>query len=151
NLVLRAARALAEAGDVRGFAELVLDKRVPVASGLGGGSADAAAVLGALNSLWSLGLERGRLLEIAAMVGSDVPALLVGGPVLARGRGERVAPAPVASLDLALVTFSFGVGTADAFAWWDEDGGRTGPDPAAALAALARGGTAGPAAGALTG
>ena len=142
NLVLRAARALAEAGDVRGFAEFVLDKRVPVASGLGGGSADAAAALRALNDLWSLGFAPDRLLEIAATVGSDVPALLLGGPVLARGRGDRVEPAPVAFLDLAVVPFSFGVSTAQAFAWWDEDGGRTGPDPGAALAALAGGGPA---------
>jgi 4-diphosphocytidyl-2-C-methyl-D-erythritol kinase len=150
NLVLRAARALAEVGDVRGFAEFVLDKRVPVAGGLGGGSADAAAALCALNDLWSLGFTRERLQEVAATVGSDVPALVAGGPTLMRGRGERVAPAAVASLVLAVVPFSFGVSTADAFAWWDEDGGRTGPDPAAALAGLAPGGTPGSAAGALT-
>ena len=142
NLVLRAARALAKAGEVRGFAEFVLDKRVPVAGGLGGGSADAAAALRALNDLWSLGFGPQRLQEIAATVGSDVPALVAGGPAIARGRGERVAPAAVASLDLAVVPFSFGVRTADAFAWWDEDGARTGPDPAAALAALAPGAAA---------
>src|SRR2546429_652404 len=83
-------RALAEVEDVRGFAEFVLDKRVPVAGGLGGGSADAASALRVLNDLWSLGLARGRLQEIAATVGSDVPALVAGGAVLARGRGERV-------------------------------------------------------------
>ena len=137
NLVLRAAAALSEAaGGIRGFAEFVLDKRVPAAAGLGGGSGDAAAALTTLNALWNLGLGDEELGRVGAQVGSDVPALLAGRPVVARGRGERVEAAVVARLALVLVTFSFGVSTADAFGWWDEDGGQTGPDPAGALAAL---------------
>jgi 4-diphosphocytidyl-2C-methyl-D-erythritol kinase len=131
NLVLRAARELAEAGGVRGFADVVLEKRVPPAAGLAGGSGDAAATLRALNDLWALTLPDERLMEIGAAIGSDVPAMLVGGGALARGRGERVEPFPVAAFDWAIATFSFGVSTADAFRWWDEDGAATGPDPSA--------------------
>jgi 4-diphosphocytidyl-2-C-methyl-D-erythritol kinase len=138
NLALRAARALAEEGGVRGFAEIVLEKRVPVAAGLGGGSADAAAVLRALNELWELGRADHELRALGASVGSDVPALLAGGPCIARGRGERVERVAGARLDLVVVGFSFGVSTADAFRWWDEDGAVAGPDPEAALSALAR-------------
>jgi 4-diphosphocytidyl-2-C-methyl-D-erythritol kinase len=140
NLVLRAATAMAEAEGVRGFAEFVLTKHVPPAAGLGGGSADAAATLRALNDLWGLGLGGGALSDIGATVGSDVPALLAGGPVMARGRGERVERMPGAvPMDWAIVTFAVGVSTAEAFAWWDEDGGPSGPDPGPLLAALAGG------------
>ena len=136
--ILRAAHALAEAGDVRGFAEVVLEKLVPVAAGLGGGSADAAAALRALNDLWGLGRTDEQLRAVGAAIGSDVPALLLGGPCLARGRGERVEPVAAPRLDLVVVGFSFGVSTADAFRWWDEDGGVTGPGPDGFLAALER-------------
>lgn len=139
NLVLRAARALAEAVDARGFADITLEKRVPVAAGLGGGSADAAAVLRALNELWGCGLDEAALLEVATSVGSDVPALLPGRPAIARGRGEQVQAFAAASFELALVTFPFGLSTGDVFDWWDRDGGQTGPDPRPALAAAAEG------------
>lgn len=129
NLVLRAARELARAtGEERG-AGLLLVKRIPVAAGLGGGSADAAAALRALDRLWGWGLGRERLAEIGAEVGSDVPALVHGGPTLARGRGERVEPIPVPRTWWVLLTFDEGVATGDAFSWWDEDGSETGPDP----------------------
>ena len=67
-------------------------KRIPAGGGLGGGSADAAAVLRALNELWGVGLSREELAEIGAQVGSDVPALVLGGPVVMEGRGEKVSP-----------------------------------------------------------
>ena len=102
---------------------MTLEKRIPSAAGLGGGSSDAAASLRALNQLWGCGLDDEQLRDVGASVGSDVPALMMGGPVLARGRGERVEPAPLPPLSLVLVTFSFGVSTPDAFRWWDEDGG----------------------------
>jgi 4-diphosphocytidyl-2-C-methyl-D-erythritol kinase len=129
NLVLRAASALAERAHVRGFAEITLGKQIPSAAGLGGGSADAAATLRALNQLWSCGLGDEELHEVAAAVGSDVPALLAGRAVAVRGRGESVEPVRMAGLNLALATFGFGVSTADAFGWWDEDGRPAGPDP----------------------
>jgi 4-diphosphocytidyl-2-C-methyl-D-erythritol kinase len=139
NLVLRAARSLADAVGVRGFADITLEKRVPTGAGLGGGSADAAATLRALNELWDCGLHDAALEEVGQTVGSDVPALLADGAAVARGRGERVEPVQVPSLELALVTFPFGISTAEAFGWWDEDGGRTGPDPEPALAAAMAG------------
>ena len=67
-------------------------KRIPAGGGLGGGSADAAAVLRALNELWTIGLSREELAEVGAQVGSDVPALVLGGPVIMEGRGEDVSP-----------------------------------------------------------
>ena len=92
NLAWRAAQALRQAtGCARGV-RIVLGKRIPQGAGLGGGSADAAAVLNGLNELWGLGLPKARLCGIAAAVGSDVPALTLGGPVLMEGRGERVTP-----------------------------------------------------------
>lgn len=138
NLVLRAASALADRVHARGFAEIVLDKRVPAAAGLGGGSADAAATLKALNEMWGAGLDEAELLDVAQAVGSDVPALLAGGSVFVEGRGERLQPVRMSGLHLALATFSFGVATAEAFGWWDEDGASTGPDPAPILEAADR-------------
>jgi 4-diphosphocytidyl-2-C-methyl-D-erythritol kinase len=139
NLVLRAASALAAEAGVTGFADIELEKLIPVAGGLGGGSADAAAVILALNDLWDLGLPDRSLREIAALVGSDVPALLAGGAVLAQERGELIEKVEVPSYEWAIVPFPFGVNTAHSFAWWDEDGGVTGEDPAATLAAARSG------------
>ena len=73
-------------------AAIRVTKRIPAGGGLGGGSADAAAVLLALNELWKIGLSREELAEIGAQVGSDVPALVLGGPVIMEGRGEKVTP-----------------------------------------------------------
>ncbi|MDP8955343.1 MAG: 4-(cytidine 5'-diphospho)-2-C-methyl-D-erythritol kinase [Actinomycetota bacterium] len=129
NLVLRAADALARRVDATGFADVLLEKRIPVAAGLGGGSADAAATLLALNDLWGSGLSDEDLRAVGTEVGSDVPALLSGGPALARGRGERVEPLGLPRMRWVLVTFPFGVSTRDAYRWWDEDESRTGNDP----------------------
>lgn len=71
-------------------ARISVTKRIPAGGGLGGGSADAAAVLRALNGLWGAGLDRASLCEVAAEVGSDVPALVMGGAVIMEGRGEKV-------------------------------------------------------------
>ena len=90
NLAVRAARALAAAAGVSRGVRIRIVKRIPAGAGLGGGSADAAAVLNGLNELWGMGLPKERLCEIGAEVGSDVPALVLGGMVLMEGRGERV-------------------------------------------------------------
>ena len=92
NLVLRAAYALAGRIGRKPLAALTLTKSIPVAGGLAGGSADAAAALVALDALWETGLERDDLLAVAATIGSDVPFLVVGGTALGTGRGELVAP-----------------------------------------------------------
>ncbi len=92
NLVLRAARALAAATGSPAHARLHLRKQIPVAGGLAGGSADAAAALVACDALWGTGLPRDQLAEIGAEVGSDVPFLVLGGTALGTGRGEILSP-----------------------------------------------------------
>ncbi len=94
NLVLAAARALAEAGGCQGGAAIELTKRVPVAAGLGGGSADAAAALLALASLWGLGTPAPGLADIALGLGADVPVCLESRPAFVGGIGEELEPAP---------------------------------------------------------
>ena len=90
NLATRAAKLLRRETRPRHRARLVIRKRIPVAAGLGGGSSDAAAALRALARLWSTGLERRSLARLAAAVGSDVPLFIIGGTVLACGRGDNV-------------------------------------------------------------
>jgi 4-diphosphocytidyl-2-C-methyl-D-erythritol kinase len=94
NLALRAVAALraAAAADAAGV-HITIAKRIPVAAGLAGGSADAAAALVACNELWGTGLGQPQLLEIAAGVGSDVAFAVLGGTAVGRGRGERLTPA----------------------------------------------------------
>jgi 4-diphosphocytidyl-2-C-methyl-D-erythritol kinase len=129
ELAGRAAAAMAAAHAARPSTAVRLIKRIPIAAGLGGGSADAAAVLHGLNELWGRPLDDRRLIELAIGLGSDVPALLAGGPVRVGGRGEVVEPVRVAELWWVLLPLGFGVRSADAYGWWDEDGGVTGPDP----------------------
>jgi 4-diphosphocytidyl-2-C-methyl-D-erythritol kinase len=94
NLVLRAARALAELTGVREGAAITLTKNLPVASGIGGGSADAAATLRALNALWRTGLDAAALRDIAARLGADVPVCVESRPMRMQGIGEVLSPAP---------------------------------------------------------
>jgi 4-diphosphocytidyl-2-C-methyl-D-erythritol kinase len=94
NLVLRAARSLAEAAGRAPEARLRLEKNLPVASGIGGGSSDAAATLLALNRLWGLVWPRERLAELGLALGADVPACLARRPVFVGGIGEQVCAAP---------------------------------------------------------
>ena len=97
NLALRAVAALRSAmpGGAAGLAgvHVTIFKRIPVAAGLAGGSADAAAALVACNELWGGGLSQAQLVEVAARVGSDVAFALLGGTAVGRGRGERLTPA----------------------------------------------------------
>jgi len=123
NLPYRAAVAYQlEAEWPRGFT-IELDKRIPVGSGLGGGSADAAAVLRILDSLARNPLGQTKLLAIAASLGSDVPFLVSPEVMaLAWGRGERmIGLTPLPPRDVLLVTPEFQVATPDAYAWLDED------------------------------
>jgi 4-diphosphocytidyl-2-C-methyl-D-erythritol kinase len=92
NLVLRAARALARYTHREPLARLHLRKQIPIAAGLAGGSADAAAALVACDALWGTDLGRDELAKVAATLGSDVPFLVLGGTALGTGRGERVSP-----------------------------------------------------------
>lgn len=92
NLVIKAARQVGRAmGDLRPVA-VHIDKQIPVGGGMGGGSADAAAALLAVDHLWQAGLSTETLLDLAADLGSDVPFLLEGGASVGRGRGEVLEP-----------------------------------------------------------
>ena len=90
NLVVRAARLMQRVSGRKEGVAITLEKRIPVGGGLGGGSADAAAVLNGLNEMWGLGIPKPELAILGAEIGSDVPALVLGGPVLMEGRGEQV-------------------------------------------------------------
>lgn len=94
NLVLRAARLLAEAAGVPAAAALRLTKRLPVASGIGGGSADAAAALRVLARLWRVNLPAGSMAALALRLGADVPVCLRAAPARMQGVGEMLAAAP---------------------------------------------------------
>ncbi len=143
NLAVRAARALAaQVGEEsRRGARITIEKRIPVAAGLGGGSADAAATLLLLDVLWGTGVGRDGLMQLAAEVGSDVPAMLLGEPAYVRGRGEVVEPVMLQTTTWVVKPFGFGVSSSDAYAWWDE-AAATGPDPGALIAAAEAGNNA---------
>lgn len=132
NLVSRAAEALRRRAR-RPVAPLAiaLDKRLPVAAGIGGGSADAAAALRLLDEAWSLRLGEAALMEIAAELGSDVPACLAGRPVIAEGRGERLSPAPASpGFDAVLVNPGVASPTGPVFAAYDQGPAATADRPA---------------------
>jgi 4-diphosphocytidyl-2-C-methyl-D-erythritol kinase len=113
NLILRAARALA--GD-RGAA-IKLEKNLPVASGIGGGSADAAAALRGLRRLWNLSLDDAALVKLAAALGSDVPVCVASAPAWMEGRGEIMTPLGfLPPLSLLLVNPGVAVSTKSVFA-----------------------------------
>jgi 4-diphosphocytidyl-2-C-methyl-D-erythritol kinase len=99
-----------------------LRKRIPSEAGLGGGSADAAMTLLALNALWKLDLDVGTLTRISARLGADVPYFLVGGTALGLGRGDDIYPlADMPPVHVVILRPGFGVATADAYRWFDEE------------------------------
>jgi 4-diphosphocytidyl-2-C-methyl-D-erythritol kinase len=131
NLVLRAARALGEHCDVDTGAALTLDKRLPVASGIGGGSADAAAVLRLLNRFWGLELDREALAELGRGLGADVAPCISSRTAIGRGKGDELVPAEhlvESGTPLLLVNPRVPVSTAEIFRRWD--GEDKGPLPA---------------------
>lgn len=120
NLVLKAARALAEAAGVKDGARLTLDKRLPVASGLGGGSADAGAALRLLTSLW--GIDPAHATAVAPTLGSDVPACLLSMPARGDGAGDELTSIDLSELSgtpVLLVNPRVALETAEVFAAWD--------------------------------
>jgi 4-diphosphocytidyl-2-C-methyl-D-erythritol kinase len=122
NLAARAARALAAAvkrGGQSGV-QIEIRKRIPIAAGLAGGSADAAATLVACNELWQAGLTQAELSEIAAGLGSDVPFALLGGTAIGQGRGERLTAALAAGTYHWVLAFATGgLSTPDVYAACD--------------------------------
>lgn len=127
NLVLRAARALADRFGVDPRATLTLDKRLPVASGIGGGSADAAAALRLLNRWWNVGADERDLLDLARPLGADVPACLLSRTCRGSGRGDdlrELALPELAGMPVLLVNPGVPVATGPVFrAWSGVDGG----------------------------
>lgn len=117
NLVLAAARALAEALGIEPQARIHLEKRIPVGAGLGGGSSDAARTLRLLGALWAPDFPEVRLAQLALALGSDVPYFLIGGEADVSGRGEHITARPDArETELLLLVPSFPISTRDAFA-----------------------------------
>jgi len=130
NLVWRAAERLWREGrGARRAPEGVsihLTKRIPAEAGLGGGSADAAVALQALNRLWSIEADEATLAQIAAGIGADVPFFLRGGTALGLGRGDAIYPLEdLPPVWVALIRPAFGVSTVEAYRWWDADPGRS--------------------------
>jgi len=116
NLVLRAATALAGRAGIEPRAALTLEKNLPVASGIGGGSSDAAAALKALGELWRLDLGERQFQGLAQSLGADVPVCLFGETAWLGGIGERIAPAlPLPPCWLVLVNPGVGVATPAVF------------------------------------
>ncbi len=120
NLAFRAAAAFAEAVGWPGGFAIEITKHIPVGGGLGGGSADAGAVLRALNAIAPRAMPPSRLLSVGASLGADVPFLTqdLSPLALAWGRGERLMTlSPLTSRPCVLFAFPFGVSTKDAFSW----------------------------------
>ena len=144
NLAVKAAKLLREKTGAEGGARLAIRKVIPVAGGMAGGSADAAAALVACNEVWGTGLARPELEQLAAELGSDVPFLLHGGNAIGGGRGETISPVLARGSYFWVVgVASQGLATRDVFAEFDRlNGGADLPQPEAPddlLAALRAG------------
>lgn len=122
NLVLRAARALAAVAGANAGAAITLDKQIPVAAGLGGGSADAAAALRLLVRLWGLDWTTAQLESLASGLGADVPACVRSQTCFGSGRGDVLAPwsEDLAGRPVLLVNPRVAVPTGPVFAGWDQ-------------------------------
>jgi len=112
NLAIKAATLLAHRAGYRKGVHLEIEKHVPIAGGMGGGSADAAATLLACDSLWGTDLSREDLLELATQLGSDVPFAFTGGTAIGTGRGDQLSPALAkGSFQWVLALADFGMST----------------------------------------
>jgi 4-diphosphocytidyl-2-C-methyl-D-erythritol kinase len=148
NLVWRAAelmwRALGRRGDPHGV-RMTLEKGIPSAAGLGGGSADAAAALAGLHKLWRGRLPRAELLALGAELGSDVPFFFAGGTALALGRGTEIYPlADSVPMALLLIKPAVEISTAEAYRWFDDDAARAEAGAAGAVRSVDLGWVTGP-------
>jgi 4-diphosphocytidyl-2-C-methyl-D-erythritol kinase len=140
NLAWRAAALLAARTGVPPNVRLEIAKAIPVAGGMAGGSADAAAALVACDRLWRTGLPRAALAELAAELGSDVPFALLGGTAVGTGRGERLTQVSTnTTLHWVFALAEQGISTADAYRELDRLGGGSTTPPDAMLDALQHG------------
>jgi len=116
NIAIKAARLLARRTGYRGGAHLDIAKHVPVAGGMGGGSADAAATLLAVDALWGTALPREEMLDLAAELGADVPFALTGGTAIGTGRGDQLSPALAkGQFQWVLAIADFGLSTPEVY------------------------------------
>lgn len=116
NLAIRAATLLAHTTGYRRGVRLEIDKNVPVAGGMGGGSADAAATLLACDALWGTDLGRDDLLELAAAIGADVPFAFLGGTAIGTGHGDQLSPALAqGQFQWVLALADFGMSTPEVY------------------------------------
>lgn len=115
DLAIRAAQLLKRETGVSGGAEIQVRKRIPVGSGLGGGSSDAATVLLVLNQAWGCGLGEDELASLGAGLGADVPVFVRGNSAMAAGIGEKLEPVSLGERHYVLVFPEFSVSTADVF------------------------------------
>ena len=132
NLALKAVEVLARHTGIDDGVHLHIDKGVPVAGGMAGGSADAAAALVACDALWHTGLSRAELIEVAAEVGADVPFILMGHTAVGQGRGHLLTPALTrGEFSWAFAVQDRGLSTSEAYRTFDDlHGGEVGaPDP----------------------
>ena len=138
NLAVKAVKAFyAELGEEDPGVHIRMKKRVPVGAGMAGGSANAAAVLRALNTLTAAGMDADRLRRVALSVGSDVPYCVAGGMALARGRGEILTPLPsMPECAVVICKPAFSISTADLFHKLDSRTLKTHPDTAGLIVAL---------------
>lgn len=112
NLAIKAAKLLARTAGVPGGVHLEIEKHVPIAGGMGGGSADAAATLVACDAMWGTALSKEELHALAAKLGADVPFALTGGTAIGTGRGDRLSPAlATGSFHWVLAVAEFGLST----------------------------------------
>ena len=138
NLAVSAALAFYEAlGQEPPGLRITLEKKIPVCAGTAGGSSDAAAVLRGLNELSGAGLSPETLAEIGARVGSDVPYCVLGGTMLAEGRGEVLTPLPsLPACSIVLCKPAFSISTPVLFQAWDRQKRRLRPDTDGLITAL---------------
>lgn len=121
NLVYRAAERLRDLTGCTKGASIFIDKNIPLAAGLAGGSADAAATLVGLNDIWGLHLSKAQLMKAGADIGADIPFCVVGGTALVEGIGERVTSLnSLSGFGVVLVKPSFGVSTAKVYSLFDQ-------------------------------
>lgn len=144
NIAYRAAKVLIDRLKINRGLRISIEKRIPVAAGLAGGSTDAAAVLNGINELWGLGLKFEELAQYGAEIGSDIPFCLRGGTAVASGRGEKISPLPeVPEMWMVLAKPGLGVSTAEIYKYFRAEKVMRRPDTKTMISAIKTGDTSG--------
>lgn len=144
NLAYRAARLMLENYPVLGGVKIHLQKNIPIAAGMAGGSTDAAAVMKGMNEFFKLGLSREELMQKSVAIGADVPYCILGGTALAEGIGEKLTPLPPAPACFVLVARpDISVSTREVYQRLDTGGIREHPDIGGMVSAVKAGSLSG--------